>query len=250
VNRSLLLPLIFCLGIISGHGDETSPAPISDPAQVNEHYRQVLERPEFQDHGESDVDIRFKDWISQWFTRFTTRLGQFKYAEEMPGLSSLLMSIMVFFALSALIYLMVRLSRRRHVPEMILATGIPGQKTFRPPESYDEEIRQASQAGDWHTAWMVAWRQFLSRLENRQLVETDRTRTNREYLAQLHALSPPSSALTLLDGMVDAYDRYIYGHKPIGEPDWNLFHQQVQEAALLLHLDDKRTGGRTKQDAV
>jgi len=181
---------------------------------------------------------------------FGAKLGQFKYAEEMPRLSSLLMSVMVFFAVAALGYIMVRLSRRRGELEMIPVTEMPGQKTFRPPESYDEEIRRAIQAGDWHAAWMAVWRQFLSRLENRQLVETDRTRTNREYLAQLHALSPPASALTLLNGMVDAYDRYIYGHRPIGEPDWNLFHQQVQEAALLLHLDDKRLGGRTKQDTA
>ena len=247
MNHRLLLPLIFCMSVACGHADEP-PAPVTDPAQIGEHYRQVLERPEFQDSGETDLNTRFKDWISQWFMRLGAKLGQFKYAEEMPGLTSLLMSLMVLFALAALIYIMVRLSRRRGELETIAGDGAPGQKIFRPPESYDEEIREASQAGDWHAAWMAAWRQFLSRLENRQLVEADRTRTNREYLTQLRARMLPSSALALLTGMVDAYDRFIYGRRPIGEPDWNFFHQQINEAVLLLHLDDKRTGLRAKQN--
>jgi len=244
-----LLLLFLCLLIVSSHGDETTPAPITDQGQLSTHYRQVLERPEFQDHGESDVDNRFKDLISQWFMRLGAKLGQFKYAAEMPRFSSLLMTLMALFALAALGYIMLRLVRRRGEGETIRAPRMPGQKTFLPPESYDDEIRQATEARNWHAAWMASWRQFLSRLENRQLVETDRTRTNREYLAQLHALSPPSSALTLLNGMVDAYDRYIYGHKPIGEPDWNLFHHQAQEAALLLHLDDQRPGASPQPSA-
>jgi hypothetical protein len=51
----------------------------------------------------------------------------------------------------------------------------------------------------------------------------------------------PASALALVIGMVDAYDRFIYGRAAIGEAEWNEFHEQIEEAALLLHLNDKRT---------
>ena len=101
------------------------------------------------------------------------------------------------------------------------------------------EIQEAIRASDWQAAWLAVWRQFLFRLENRQLVEADRTRTNHEYLAQLRKRDLPSPALALLIAMVDAYDCFIYGHRPIAESDWHLFHQQVSEAGLLLHLDDK-----------
>ena len=97
-------------------------------------------------------------------------------------------------------------------------------------------------SGDWHAAWLAAWRQFLSRLEYRNLVGADRTRTNREYLAQLRTKSLPGSALALLTVMVDAYDNFIYGRKPIGEREWDLFHRQIDEAGLMLHLEDKRPG--------
>jgi hypothetical protein len=119
------------------------------------------------------------------------------------------------------------------------AFGIAGPKTFQPPEFYELEIQQAIRAGDWHTAWLAGWRQFLSRLEKGQLVEADRTRTNREYLAQLRAQSLPTSAFALLTGMVDAYDRFIYGRQSIAKPDWDHFYRQINEAALLLHLDEK-----------
>jgi hypothetical protein len=167
----------------------------------------------------------------------------------MPAFESLLMTLLVVFSISVLLYIMVRLTRRRGGMDAEPATGIPGQKAFRPPESYDEEIHQAIRAGDWHTAWLAAWRQFLSRLEHRHLVEADRTRTNREYLAQLREKSLPGSALALLTTMVDAYDRFVYGRKSIGEPDWNQFHQQIDEAALLLHLDDKGTSAQAHQAA-
>jgi hypothetical protein len=218
---------------------DAASAPITDPAQVSPYYHQMLARPQFQEVDESPVNTRFEDWLSQWFKRLGARFGEFKYASRMPAVESLLMTLLVVFSLAVLLYIMVRLTRRRGGMEPEPVTGIPGQKTFRPPEFYDDEIHQAVRAGDWHTAWLAAWRQFLSRLEHGHLVEADRTRTNREYLAQLRGKQLPASALALLNGMVDAYDRFIYGRKSIGEPDWNLFHRQIDEAGLLLHLDDK-----------
>ena len=253
----LILPALLLLGIMSAHADDTaasSPpdsasAPVTDPALVGEHYRQVLARPEFQETDESAVDTRLQDWLSQWFKRLGARFGEFKYASRMPAFKSLLMTLLVLFSISVLLYIMVRLTRRRGGMEPEPVNGSPGQKSFRPPEFYDKEIHQAIRAEDWHTAWLAAWRQFLSRLEHRHLVEADRTRTNREYLAQLREKSLPGSALALLTGMVDAYDRFIYGRQSIGEPEWDLFHQQIDEAGLLLHLEDKGTSARTTPDA-
>jgi len=248
--RGLILPVIFLLGMMSLRADDSAaPAPITDPARVGEHYRQVLARPQFQEGEEPAVNTRFEDWLSQWFKRLGATIGEFKYASRMPAFESLLMTLLVVFSIAVLLYIMARLTRRRGGMEPEPAAGIPGQKAFRSPEFYDEEIHQAVLAGDWHTAWLAAWRQFLSRLEHRHLVEADRTRTNREYLAQLRGKTLPGSALALLTGMVDAYDRFIYGRQSIGEPEWNLFHRQIDEAALLLHLDDKRASTQANRGA-
>jgi hypothetical protein len=256
----LILPAFFLFGILFAHADDpasgsptpdAAPTPVIDPAQVGEHYRQVLARPQFQETAdESAVDTRLQDWLSQWFKRLGARMGEFKYASRMPAFESLLMTLLVVFAIAVLLYIMMRLTRRRGGMEPEPDIGTPEQKTFRPPEFYDEDIRQAVRAGDWHTAWLAAWRQFLSRLEHRHLVEADRTRTNREYLAQLREKPLPASALALLGGMVDAYDRFIYGRKSIGEPDWDLFHRQIDEAGLLLHLNDKGKSAQTNPDVL
>lgn len=254
----MILTALLLLGMMCLRADEpvviappTSEAsmPITDPAQVGRHYREVLARPPFQEIAESSGNIRIEDWLDQWFKRLGNRIGEFKYAGHMPAFESLLMTVLVVFSISILLYIMVRLTRRRSGMESEPADGIPGQKIFRRPEFYDEEIDRAIRAEDWHTAWLAAWRQFLSRLEHRNLVDADRTRTNREYLAQLRGKPLPASALALLNGMVDAYDRFIYGRKSIGEPDWNLFHRQIDEAGLLLHLDDKKSGAQANRGA-
>jgi hypothetical protein len=254
----LVLVALGLLGVFSLRADEApvnppqangAPGPIIDPAQVNAHYHEVLARPEFQETDESSVNSRVEDWLSQWFKRLGAEFGEFKYASHMPAFESLLMTLLVVFSIAVLLYIMVRLTRRRDGMEAAPHDRAPGQRTFRPPEFYDEEIQQAVKDGNWHTAWLAAWRQFLARLEHRHLVEADRTRTNREYLAQLLGKPLPGPALALLTGMVDAYDRFIYGRKSIGEPEWTLFHQQISEAGLLLHLDGKSMGSTESRSA-
>ncbi len=244
-----LLGLVGWMGIATLHADEpAAPAPVTDTARVAEHYRQVVAQPEFQEIVEPDFNARLKELLSQWFTRLGVRFGEFKYANQMPIFASLLMTLLVVFSISSLLYIIVRLTRRRGGRDPEPSAGEPGQKVFRPPEFYDKEIQEAIEAGDWHGAWLATWRQFLSRLENRQLVEVDRTRTNREYLVQLGAQNLPAAALSLLTEMVDAYDRFIYGRKLIAETDWHRFHQQMDEAGLMLHLEDRPRARRTQKE--
>ena len=224
-----------------------SPGPpaVTDPALVAQHYHEVTARPEFFDAEDLGATPRLEDVLSEWFRGLGKRIGDFKYANNMPAFESLLMAFLVAFALGILIYIILRLTRGHPWTWREAEAPAPGEKKLRAPESYDEEITQAVAARDWHTAWLAAWRQFLSRLEQGRLVEADRTRTNREYLDQLRGLALPTSSLALLTTMVDAYDSFIYGRAAIGEADWKDFRQQIEEAALLLHLDDKRTPGAT-----
>jgi hypothetical protein len=157
----------------------------------------------------------------------------------MPAFESLLMSLLVVFAIAVLLYVMVRLTRRRHRVDAEPELAARGEVLERVPESYDREIEEAVRARDWHSAWLAAWRQFLSRLERRRLVEPDRSRTNREYLAQLEKKSLSASAFALVTSVVNAYDTVIYGRKTLGEPEWSRFRGQLGEAGLLLHLHEK-----------
>jgi hypothetical protein len=243
-RRALLAAFFVLAGAGFGHADDdagTIPtsAPVTDPAQVAAHYREVVGRSEFQEPAESDVNDQMRSWLSQCFARFGAKLDEFRYAEEMPRFTSLLITLLVGASLIGLLYVLVRLTRRRIGRDFSESTTPPGPKIFQPPEFYEEELRRAVAGGDWHAAWLASWRQFLSRLEKGQLVAADRSRTNREYLLQLRAQLQTEAALPLVSGTVEAYDAFIYGRRAIAEPDWRSFQGKLDEAGLLLHLTDR-----------
>lgn len=253
VHGLLALVILFAIPLSSYASDNSSSppspdkaAPVTDPALIREHYRQILQRPEYQTSDETDMATFIKDTAIQWYRYLVAKFSESKNTQEIQNISLLFLAILLVLTIAGLLYIALLFSRRRNFREKDEEPGTPAQKLFRPPEFYDEEIRRAIAAGDWHEAWLVAWRQFLSRLEHRHLVEADRTRTNREYLAQLQRHTVPSPALALLTQLVDAYDRVIYGRKAVSQADWALFHQQVDEATLLLHLNEKipRLGGK------
>jgi hypothetical protein len=225
-------------------------APVTDPVLVGQHYRQVLTRPEFREQDESAGDFRLSDWISQWVSHLVSRFQDFKYAGQMSGLAWLLISTMTGLAIVALIYVLARLSRRQRGATVDESEPSPGEKSFLSPRLYDERVLQAVERRDWHAAWLATWLQFLSRLESRRMVEADRSRTNREYLAQLRAQQLPPSALPLLAGLVDDYDRFIYGLRAIDEPVWRAFRQQIDEASLMLHLRDRTLSSPAPEEAA
>jgi hypothetical protein len=219
---------------------DDAPAPVTDPAEVTRHLQIVLAQPQYVEQPEAMATPHLEDLLSQWFRQLGARIGEFKYATRMPAFESMLMTVLVAFALAVLIYVMVRLTRRQLRLEPDDAPAAPPVHVLRAPESYDAEIARAVNAGDWRTAWLAGWRQFLSRLEQRSLVAADRTRTNREYLRQLGDKPVPASALQMLTGAVDTYDRFIFGRVAIGESDWTAFRRRLDEVALLLHLGERK----------
>jgi hypothetical protein len=228
--------LVFGLIPIFARAADESPAPVTDPAAVAMHYRQVLQEEPFQEPVESETGDAWRNWLSDWLTRLGSRFQDLRYAREMPRLASMLTSVLVLAALIGLVYVAARLVRRR--TKLVLAgeEATPPRRRLQTPEFYEEELRRAAAVGDWHAAWLASWRQFLSRLETGHLVPADRSRTNREYLAQLRAEPQSAPALALVGDAVEDYDRFIYGRRAIAEPEWRSFQGRLDEAALLLHL--------------
>ena len=196
------------------------------------------------------VNTRIQDWLSQWFRNLGAKFGEFKYASRMPAFESLLMTAArrLLDLDSALHHGATdragvdewsRAGRRNRrakdfPPARILRRGNPPRRS-----APGTGTRRGSRpGGNFFPAWSIAtWSMRTAP------APTANTWPN-------CADSPcPRPRSALLNGMVDAYDRFIYGRRPIGEPDWNLFHQQIDEAALLLHLEEKqdrarRTGAR------
>jgi hypothetical protein len=245
-RRFPLFTVLFLLGGLAvlpvkaaGENAAPVPAPVTDPALVAAHYRQVLAQPQYQEAPEPAVDDALKSWLSRLMAGFRDKFQEFQYAQEMPRFASLVMTLCLIAAMGGLLYVAARVLRRRMDTDFSERLEPPAGRVFRPPEYYEAELRAAVAAGDWHTAWLASWRQFLSRLERGKLVAADRSRTNREYLAELRAQTGNASALPLVSGVVDAYDRFIYGRREIAESEWRTFQSQLDEASLLLHLTDR-----------
>ena len=239
MKTTLSIGVLFCVSAALLFGRPPDAPPVTDPAVVAQHYREILSQPQYHEPIEDNAGDWLKSELSRWFTRLGAEFGNVQYAQQMPRFASLLMTALVILSMIGLVYTMVRVIRRKQDWLEPDAAANGGPARFRPPEFYEEELRRATARGDWSGAWLATWRQFLSRLEQGRLVEPDRSRTNREYLAQLRERALPAPALALLAGMVDAYDNFIYGRRPIAQSDWTAFHQQANEAALLLHLQER-----------
>lgn len=239
--RLLLHLLVAGMLTLSARADDSAPPPVTDPALVQQHYQEVVSRPEFRETEETLDDMRWSDWITQWVQRLVSRFQDLQYAGQLSSAARVLVFTMTALTVIALLYLLVRLSRRRRDGESTDDDlPLPG-KTFLSPRQYEARLREAVAGSDWHAAWLAAWLQLLARLENRRLVEADRSRTNREYLAQLRGQSLPAGAMSLLAGMVDDYDRFIYGVRPIDEAGWGRFRERIDEVTLMLGLRERTT---------
>jgi len=239
MRRALVLALLLVLapGL---RADDPPPAPVTDPVVVQQHYRTVLERPEFHLQEESHGDIQWTDWLSQWLTHLVSRLQNFKYSGQISAVAWLLVIALTALAIAGLVYVLVRLSRRKRDGVLDPAEPLPERHALLSPRQYDERLRSALEKNDWHGAWLAAWLQLLARLENRHLVDSDRSRTNREYLEQLRGQSLPPAALPLIARLVDDYDRFIYGLRAIDETGWSAFRERIDEVTLMLNLRDRR----------
>jgi hypothetical protein len=212
------------------------------PAQVEAHYRQVVQRPEFHETAELESQQTWQDRIAQWLRHFGATFDQFKYAPQMSKLAGMLFSGLTLLALVGVIYVSARLLRRRYRERMIAPAAATAE---RPDEITELDLAQVIAQGRWRAAWRIAWKQFLASLEQTGWVAADRSRTNREYLARLDAAELPAAARPLLHELVDRYDAIIYGGQSVTEPEWRAFREEIGRAGLLLNLREVKTSGRS-----
>lgn len=216
---------------------------MTDPAAVQQHFREVEARAEFHETPETLGDLRWSDWLSQSLKHLVSRFHDFKYFGQLSDTARVIVVVITVAAVAGLIALLVRLSRRRREQSAAQHSELPAGQTLLTPQQYEHRLRQALEERDWRGAWLAAWLQFLARLEHRHLVEADRSRTNREYLTQMQAQALPEGVVAQLVCMVDDYDRFIYGRRPIDEAGWAAFRNHIDELSLALGLRERGTEG-------
>ena len=233
-----MVPLI-CASILVGGlssallGNETAPppstpnaTPIVDPVEVSARYQQTLQQPLYHETAEIDPHAEVRDWLSRWFKPNWPGVQPFRVygrdaalrlaGDDGAGRAHRHLLALCFRAVDAPV-------RPLESPSVSPRRRI----AFRRALGFVSiELQRALSDRDWRRAWQATWRNFLFRLEQAKLVASDRSRTNREYLAQMRELPP--SALHQLNRMVSDYDRLIYGDRPIGEDDWKSFQRTAR----------------------
>jgi hypothetical protein len=187
---------------------------------------QILARPEYQVHASvpwwqqllSPVLERAWTLISQAFATLSeiTSGQQGAYGWSVVGVCLVL--------LVAVIVYLVRSVRLTMLRESSLASESLAQRRERSDQLW-REAQALAMAGRHAEAVPLAYLSALYALDERALLHVERSLTNREHaraLAQLH----PTIGMSF-SRVVDDYDRFRYGHAPIGAESFNDFSTGV-----------------------
>jgi hypothetical protein len=193
-----------------------SPRTISTPIG------EILSRPEFQWEEPQPNPIqealaRFGEWL----------LGLFGGRIVIPLFGG---RILMFIGL-AILALLIGLALRGLIKDFISTAEAPEDALDDAAEilTADSALKRAqevSSAGDYRSAVRYLYLSSLLILEERGLLNYDRTRTNREYLRSVS--HRPELAATLRD-VVDVFDRVWYGHQALDEASYDQYSSRVTD---------------------
>lgn len=132
----------------------------------------------------------------------------------------------------ALIIYTLRGVRRTVTAEARVRAEAEEEEVMTVQEATDR-TRVAAQSGDYRTATRYLYLSTLLWLEERGLVRYDRSRTNREYLAQLRGKPTYDTFVPV----VDTFERVWYGKRPLEAGDFEKYEEQI----AALRTNEERT---------
>ena len=195
---------------------------------------QVFEVPPFKSREVPSAWTRF--WsavgraIGNFFERLFDQLPQTNFtppATNPAAFGALTPVGWVLLVLGALLILALivytlRGVRRTVAAEARVRAEVEEEETITAQEAGDR-AKAAAQAGDYRTATRQLYLSTLLWLEERGLVRYDRSRTNREYLAQLRGKPTHDTFVPV----VETFERVWYGKRPLDAADFEQYEQQI-----------------------
>ena len=128
----------------------------------------------------------------------------------------------------AIVVYAIRGVRRSIIAEARARAGVDDEETLTTAEAIDR-AQTAARSGDYRNAARHLYLSSLLWLEERGVLRYDRSRTNREYLAQLQG----KPAYHNLKPVVDTFERVWYGQRPLDAAGFEAYEREV--AALRAH---------------
>lgn len=215
---------LFSMLLVSGVGWAQGSVP-QDLARKLRLLEEILARPEFQWREDAPPTLLQRFW--QWLAR--QLFNQIPRALDSGDLlANVLMVLGIIGLLAALLYAFIRLRR-----QFVRSEATEHEARVWHMRDPDEAMRTAetmAQHGDYRLALRYLYHSSLLLLDERNLIDYDRTRTNREYLLSVRD-KPPLEAL--LSKIVNVFDRSWYG---LQTPDAQTYEQFVSYVQTLREL--------------
>lgn len=216
-----------------GEAGETRPAPIADAAVVRAALEDELASGRYG--GEADTGIR--QWLALLGRTVSEWLSQFISDDALSTLSRVSYYLMIALFVAGLVGLGWWYAGRRGRRQGREAVASPpehiGTKLMADPATYHRDAEAHAAAGRYRDAVRALFLMALAQLEDRGLVAYDRTRTNREYLAQLARRRTEARLVEAFRGVTDVYDHVWYGLETCSSDDYASFARDVDATVAL-----------------
>jgi hypothetical protein len=197
-----------------------------DSNQARTRLDRILSAKEFEgSRGPSWFDVlkaRIYDWIWRQIQKVLKRMG---ISRTVGGTIAW---TLVAACLLVLVFWLVRFLTRSGTQ-----IGMDLEGASRPGKDWRDWLRSAREAaehGDYRAAIHAAYWAGVARLEDRNLLEQDRSRTPRESLRLVRRESTEYAPLAQLTGR---FELVWYGYRPATATDWGDAMQQLERLGCL-----------------
>lgn len=186
-------------------------------------------------YGVEGADAMDRAWaaMSQWMGRLFERAMSDDVAPWMQRVSYFIMVVCLIAACGLLAWLYVTRYRRRPGPPAEAESPVVSTHRMADPHTYRLAAGEHAAAGRFREAVRALFLMTLAELEGRELVAFDRTRTNGEYVRQLHRRVGAGDLLRHFMTVTRAYDRAWYGSVPCSGDEYAVFAKRVESTVRL-----------------
>jgi hypothetical protein len=189
---------------------------------TRERLNHILSAREFgRVRGPTELELLW-DRISAWLEKKLDNL--FPNAPDLDQLGQIFVWIVIAIVSSILAVWLYRQSRERILDrEREIVPFVPSARSWR---SWLKEAREKAVLGEWREAIRLGFWAAVSRLESDGVWRPDKTRTPREYLNAIPAVSETKSPFTTV---TKTFEAAWYGGRPASAGDFERFMAELEK---------------------
>lgn len=218
-------------------GATNSPQTLAGPngtEEIRASLTKVLAQPEFTVDETPGAFGQMVNAVVSWLLRLNADWLGTQEMKTLSSVSEVIMWIVLITSVAFIIYRTVRFWQGRlNGVSPRKADGVSSSGAVR--ESLDDiksALDEATAQGEWARVLRLAWRFALLRCEERGLLEPDHTLTNWECLRRLARVD--QTAASDLRTVVRAYDRHVFGGRPLAAEDCTQLREVLDRATSRL----------------